>query len=103
MIEQTSNTFPWLSAIILFPALASLAIPILPSTTVRWYALGVGLTDFLLSLWAFCTHYDLQNSGFQLAESYAWMPQIGLNWSVAVDGLSMPLIVLTGLINTQVK
>lgn len=100
MIEQTSNTFPWLSAIILFPALASLAIPLLPSKTVRWYALGVGITDFLLSLWAFCSNYDLQNSGFQLAESYAWLPQIGLNWSVAVDGLSMPLIVLTGLINT---
>ncbi|NJR25578.1 MAG: NADH-quinone oxidoreductase subunit M, partial [Richelia sp. CSU_2_1] len=100
MIEQTSNTFPWLSAIILFPVLASLAIPLLPSKAVRWYALGVGLVDFLLSLWAFCSSYDLQNSGFQLAESYAWLPQIGLNWSVAVDGLSMPLIVLTGLINT---
>jgi len=100
MIEQTSNPFPWLSAIILFPVLASLAIPLLPGKTVRWYALGVGLTDFFLSLWAFCTRYDLQSSGFQLAESYAWMPQIGLNWSVAVDGLSMPLIVLTGLINT---
>jgi NAD(P)H-quinone oxidoreductase subunit 4 len=100
MIEQTSNTFPWLSAIILFPVLASLAIPLLPSKTVRWYALGVGLTDFLLGLYTFCSSYDLQSSGFQLAESYAWMPQIGLNWSVAVDGLSMPLIVLTGLINT---
>jgi NAD(P)H-quinone oxidoreductase subunit 4 len=100
MIEQTSNTFPWLSAIILFPVLASVAIPLLPSKAVRWYALGVGLTDFLLGLWAFCTRYDLQSSGFQLAESYAWLPQIGLNWSVAVDGLSMPLIVLTGLINT---
>jgi NAD(P)H-quinone oxidoreductase subunit 4 len=100
MIEQTSNTFPWLSAIILFPLLASVAIPLLPGKTVRWYALGVGLVDFLLSLWAFCSNYDLQNSGFQLAESYAWIPQIGLNWSVAVDGLSMPLIVLTGLINT---
>lgn len=100
MIEQTSNTYPWLSAIILLPLLASLAIPLLPSKTVRWYALGVGITDFFLSLWAFCTNYNLQNSGFQLAESYAWMPQIGLNWSIAVDGLSMPLIVLTGLINT---
>lgn len=100
MIEQTSNTFPWLSAIILFPVLASLAIPLLPGKAVRWWALAVGLTDFLLGLWAFCTRYDLQNSEYQLAESYAWLPQIGLNWSVAVDGLSMPLIVLTGLINT---
>ncbi|NJK69647.1 MAG: NAD(P)H-quinone oxidoreductase subunit 4 [Microcoleus sp. SU_5_3] len=100
MLEQTSNTYPWLSAIILFPVLAALVIPLLPSKTVRWYALGVGLVDFFLSLWAFCRSYDLQNAGFQLAESYAWLPQIGLNWSVAVDGLSMPLIVLTGLINT---
>jgi NAD(P)H-quinone oxidoreductase subunit 4 len=35
-----------------------------------------------------------------MSENYAWIPQLGLNWSLAVDGLSMPLILLTGLITT---
>jgi NAD(P)H-quinone oxidoreductase subunit 4 len=95
--------FPWLTTIILLPLLAALAIPVLPDKegrTVRLYALGVGLIDFALTIYAFWSHYDLQNSTFQLVETYPWIPQLGLNWSVAVDGLSMPLIVLTGLVTT---
>jgi NAD(P)H-quinone oxidoreductase subunit 4 len=95
--------FPWLTAIIVLPLLAALVLPIIPDKdgkTLRWYALGVGLVDFALALYAFWQHYDINNSGFQLVERYAWVPQIGLNWSVAVDGLSMPLLVLTGLVNT---
>jgi NAD(P)H-quinone oxidoreductase subunit 4 len=95
--------FPWLTTIILLPLLACLAIPLLPDKegkTVRWYALGVGLLDFALTIYAFWQHYDLQNSTFQFVETYPWIPQLGLNWSLAVDGLSMPLIVLTCLVTT---
>jgi NAD(P)H-quinone oxidoreductase subunit 4 len=95
--------FPWLTTIILLPLLASLAIPVLPDKdgkTVRLYALGVGLIDFALTIYAFWSSYDLQSSSFQLVEKYPWIPQLGLNWSLAVDGLSMPLIVLTALVNT---
>ena len=98
-----STQFPWLTTIILLPLLASLAIPVLPDKegkTVRLYALGVGLVDFALTIYAFWQHYDLQNSTLQLVESYPWIPQLGLNWSLAVDGLSMPLIVLTALVTT---
>jgi NAD(P)H-quinone oxidoreductase subunit 4 len=35
-----------------------------------------------------------------LVERYSWIPQLGLNWSVGVDGLSMPLVVLTGFVTT---
>lgn len=94
--------FPWLTAIIALPLLAALVVPIIPDKdgkTLRWYALGVGLVDFALALYAFWQHYDINNPGFQLVERYAWVPQIGLNWSLAVDGLSMPLVVLTGLVN----
>lgn len=98
-----SSQFPWLTTIILLPLLASLAVPVLPDKegrTIRWYALGVGLVDLALTLFCFWNHYNLDASGFQLSETYAWIPQIGLNWSVAVDGLSMPLIALTGFVNT---
>lgn len=98
-----TEQFPWLSIIIFLPLVASLAIPAIPDQqgkTVRWYALGVGLVDFLLMVYAFWRNYNLQNFTLQLTESYPWIPQLGLNWSLAVDGLSLPLILLTGLTNT---
>ncbi len=98
-----STQFPWLTTIILLPLVAAFVIPLIPaqqSKTIRWYALGVGIADFVLMVYAFWRNYDFQNSTFQLAESYPWVPQLGLNWSVAVDGLSLPLVLLTGLITT---
>ena len=95
--------FPWLTAIIVLPAIASMAIPLIPDKngkTVRWYALFVGLTNLTLMVYGFWEHYSLNNTEFQLQETYAWVPNLGLNWSVGVDGLSMPLILLSGLITT---
>ncbi|MEI6429282.1 MAG: NAD(P)H-quinone oxidoreductase subunit 4 [Pseudanabaena sp. ELA607] len=98
-----TDHFPWLTAMILLPLVASLAIPVLPDKdgkTVRWYALGVGIADFLLMCYAFWKHYDASSTSFQLAESYAWVPQLGLNWAVSVDGISLPFVLLAGLVTT---
>ncbi|MGK7876377.1 MAG: photosynthetic/respiratory NAD(P)H-quinone oxidoreductase subunit D1 [Xenococcaceae cyanobacterium] len=95
--------FPWLTTIILFPIAASLLIPFIPDKdgkTVRWYALIVALIDFTFIVYAFYTGYDLNNPELQLVESYSWVPQMDLNWSVGADGLSMPLIMLTGFVTT---
>ena len=95
--------FPWLTTIILFPIVAGLLIPLIPDKdgkTVRWYSLTVGLIDFAIIVYAFCNNYDLSNPNLQLVESYNWIPQLDLKWSVGVDGLSMPLVLLTGFITT---
>lgn len=99
---NTAN-FPWLTFIILFPIAASLLIPLVPDKdgkTVRWYALIVGLIDFVVIVTAFYTQYNPSNPGLQLVERYPWVPQLDLNWSVGVDGLSMPLVLLTGFMTT---
>jgi NAD(P)H-quinone oxidoreductase subunit 4 len=95
--------FPWLTTIILFPIAACAALPFLPNDngrTVRWYSLLIGAIDFALIVYCFCNNYDLHDARLQLAESYTWIPQIDLKWSVGVDGLSMPLVILTGFITT---
>ncbi len=95
--------FPWLTAIIFLPLLAALAIPLLPDKegkTVRWYALGVALLDFILMGYAFWNNYDASNAQFQLAESYTWIPQLGISWAVSVDGISAPLVLLAGFVTT---
>ena len=94
--------FPWLSAAILFPIASALFIPFIPDKgdgkTVRWYALGVALITFLLTVGGYVTGYDPAVSGLQLVQRVQWLPQLGLAWSVGADGLSMPLILLTSFI-----
>lgn len=100
---MTAEQFPWLTAIILLPLVAAFVIPVLPDkdgTRVRWFALGVGIADFVLMCYAFWKHYDVSNASFQLAEKYAWVPQLGLSWAVSVDGISVPLVFLAGFVTT---
>ena len=97
------SQFPWLTTIILFPLCAALAVPLIPDKegkNIRLYALGVGLADLFIAVTAFWQGFDIHNTDFQLVESYSWVPQIGINWSLAVDGISMPLIVLACLVTT---
>jgi NAD(P)H-quinone oxidoreductase subunit 4 len=82
---------------------ASLFIPLLPDKNgvwERWYALIIGLIDFALIVYVFGSQYDFSTPGLQLVEKYPWVPQLDLNWSVGVDGISMPLVLLTGFMTT---
>jgi NAD(P)H-quinone oxidoreductase subunit 4 len=95
--------FPWLSLIVLLPTAAALLMPLLPGDgsdprAPRSLALGVLLADFALMLVAFSRHFDPAEGGLQLVERVSWVPALGLEWSLAADGLSAPLVVLSGLV-----
>ena len=95
--------FPWLTLLFLFPLVAAVPIPWLPDKegkTVRWYALTVALSEFTLIAYSFWRFYDPQSPDLQLVESYSWLPQLGMHWSLAVDGLSLPLVLLSALVTT---
>ena len=66
----------------------------------RWYALGVALVTFLITVGAYVSGYDPSIAGLQLRQTIPWLPELGLGWSVGADGLSMPLILLTSFITT---
>ena len=95
-------TFPWLSLSILFPIVGAFIVPFFPDDgdgkQVRWFALGIALTTFLITAAAYLTGYDPSYSGLQLSERVSWLPNLGLTWAVGADGLSMPLILLTSFI-----
>jgi NAD(P)H-quinone oxidoreductase subunit 4 len=99
------NEFPWLTTVILYPVVAAFAIPFIPDPDekgrpIRWYALFIAITDLLILVSGFVANYSLGMPGLQLVEHYDWVPQVGLSWTVGADGLSMPLILLTGFITT---
>ncbi len=97
------QNFPWITAVILLPLIGAFVIPLLPDKegkTVRWFSFTVAITDFILMVYAFWRNYDPQETGFQLVDTLPWIPQLGLNWSVAVDGISIWMVLLSGLVTT---
>ena len=101
--SSLSATFPWLSLIVLLPAAAALLMPLLPGDAddprlPRLLALAVLGVDLALMLWVFSRHFDGSFAGLQLVERVPWVPTLGLEWSLAADGLSAPLVVLSGLV-----
>jgi NADH-quinone oxidoreductase subunit M len=90
----------YLSGTVLAPMITALIIMVIPR---RWpwairlvAAAGSGLT-LVLSLIVFFG-YDWQLAGFQFVERYAWIPELGINLSFGVDGISAPMVLLTGLV-----
>jgi NADH-quinone oxidoreductase subunit M len=62
--------------------------------TIRWIANIVALAGFLISvpLWFW---YDPANADFQFVERVPWIPSIGAEYFLGVDGLATLLILLT--------
>jgi NAD(P)H-quinone oxidoreductase subunit 4 len=101
--DLAGPAFPWLSLIVLLPAAVALLMPLLPGDgsdprLPRTLALGTLAVDLVLMLVCFSQHFDGSLSGLQLVERVQWLPALGLEWSLAADGLSAPLVVLSGLV-----
>ncbi|CAN5327746.1 NADH-quinone oxidoreductase subunit M [soil metagenome] len=60
----------------------------------RWIALGVSLAAFLLSMPLF-SEFDRSTSAMQFVERMPWIETYNVNYYLGVDGVSMPLILLT--------
>ena len=93
-------TFPILSVIIFSPIVAALIILMMPAdrkTEVRVMALMTAVFALGLSLWVYL-NYDQAAAGYQFVEKYDWMPMFGISLHLGVDGISTPLVLLTGVV-----
>lgn len=61
---------------------------------VRRLALVVSVITFLLSLGLY-TGFDTGTASMQFVEKYAWIDAFKIHYHLGVDGISMPLIILT--------
>ncbi len=60
----------------------------------RAVALAVSIVTFLLSIPLY-THFDTTTAAMQFVENVSWIPAFHINYHMGVDGISMPLILLT--------
>jgi len=61
---------------------------------IRNIAMGVSLVTLLLSLPLF-SEFDLSNPGMQFEQSVPWIPSLGIQYHVGIDGISLFLVLLT--------
>ena len=64
------------------------------SKTIALVTSGAALVTSLIAV----SRYDVTAGGFQLAETLDWIPSLGASFTLAVDGISLVLIVLTAFI-----
>lgn len=91
------NHLPLLSLLIWLPVIGGVAVILagrLGRGTARSLALTVSVVTFLLSipLW---TGFDASASGMQFQEMLPWIDTFHANYHLGIDGISMPLILLT--------
>jgi NADH-quinone oxidoreductase subunit M len=92
--------FPVISVIVFTPMTAALIILMLPAEKkdlARSVALAAASFALLLSI-AVYFGYDKQVAGYQFIEHYDWLPLFGISLYFGVDGMSTPLVLLTGVV-----
>ncbi len=92
------SDLPLLSLVIWLPIIGGLVVLAVGAKenngAARWAALGVSTLTFLVSVPLF-TSFDTSTAEMQFTESASWIPAFNIVYALGVDGISMPLILLT--------
>ena len=78
-------------------AVALALAPRLPSKWIKYFAAAVTLAVLVISAGLFIS-FDRSLGGMQFEEIYSWIPALSANYHLGVDGISLPLVVLTALL-----
>ena len=92
--------FPFLSAILLSCVVGLMVILFIPDERkmlIKWVSLVFSGIAMVLSIYLFFA-YDKTKGGFQFVEKVLWVKSLGINYHNAVDGFSLPMLMLTGIV-----
>ena len=86
-----------ITALILIPLFGAFAVCVWPHTNARPIALifNAITATLVFMLWR---NFDANATGLQMVERHVWIPAIGAEYLVGIDGLSLLLVLLTSII-----
>lgn len=93
--------FPLLTTMIFLPLAGMVVVMVLPKGSdqmIRWTALGFSGLPLIVSL-VMLYNFDFTTSAMQFTERHEWIPTLDVHYSVGVDGISVPLLMLTTLLS----
>ena len=98
--EGGSFGFPILPALVFVPMIGALVIGLIPRSrpeVARQVAIIASLITGVLSI-ALLIDFDKADDGFQFVVSQTWVSSLDIKFFLGVDGVSLFLVVLTGIL-----
>lgn len=98
--HAAGGNFPILTMLVLVPAVGSLLVAILTKRRPEFVKLVAILTSVFtgaLGVWMLAA-FHTSDAGFQLTSKHEWIEAWGISWHLGVDGISLFLVVLTGVL-----
>ena len=92
--------FPRLTVLIVLPiagALVLLAVGERNKNYARWLALAFSFLALVLTLLLW-RHFNAASGGMQFQERYAWIPALGVEYRVGIDGLGLLMLLLSSIV-----
>ena len=93
-------SFPVLTTLVFAPAVGALLIAIMSNRRPEWIKLMATLVSVFtgaLSIWVLAS-FQTADAGFQFVSKHPWIEPWGISWHLGIDGISLFLVVLTGVL-----
>ena len=93
--------FPVLSWMIFLPLVGMVAVMLLPreaKRALRWTSVAFTAAPLVLSL-LMLAGFDWARADMQFVERFSWIPPLNIQYALGVDGISVPLVLLTTLLS----
>jgi NADH-quinone oxidoreductase subunit M len=97
---HATSDFPILTALVVLPAVGALVVALVPQARAELHRLvalmfSVGTGALAVKL---LVDFDTGDAGYQFEVNRSWISDFGISWHLGVDGISLFLVVLTGVL-----
>ena len=94
------NGFPLITTLTFVPFIGAIILAVGRAENknlTRRFALAVSFVSLLLAL-VMWKGFNVSSGGFQFEEKHSWIPTLGVDYRVAVDGLGLLMVLLTAIL-----
>ncbi|HEY5874234.1 MAG TPA: NADH-quinone oxidoreductase subunit M [Ilumatobacteraceae bacterium] len=98
--ESAASSFPILTTLIVLPAVGALLVALMTKRRpelVKLTAVLFTVATGALSIWLLAG-FESGEAGYQYQSIHPWIEEWGISWHLGVDGISLFMVVLTGVL-----
>jgi NADH-quinone oxidoreductase subunit M len=99
---MASTPFPFLTVLVLAPAIGAVVVALIPRKGVAsWFHQSVGVVVSVVTLVvaaAIAVKFRTGDGGYQLTSRHVWAKSLGIHWSLGIDGISLFLVLMAAVL-----